>query len=82
MDIFKDNKKIGTLQKVRITGLQIEGLWIGFFEPIDIQNEPYTLKEGNELYENCWLSDSTRTSNGSNVKFQIGRKRRVDDKEK
>lgn len=80
MDIFKDDKKIGTLQKVRITGLQIEGLWIGFFEPIDIQNEPYTLKKGNELYENCWLSDSTGTSNGSNVKFQIGRKRRVDDK--
>ena len=81
MDILKDNKKIGTLHNFKINELEIEGLWIGYFEPIDIQNEPYILKKGNELYENCWLFNSTRTNNGSIVKFQVGRKRQMNDKE-
>lgn len=77
MEIFKDSEKIGKLQGVQIKGLEIEGLWINHFEPIDMQTDPYTLKNGNEIYEECWLSHSRGSSNGLIVKFLAARKKMV-----
>jgi hypothetical protein len=82
MTIFRGEEKIGTLQDAKIRNLEIEGLWIGYFDPIDAQTEPYTLKTGNEIYEDCWLSETKGVNNGSIVKFQALRKTADEEKKK
>lgn len=70
MDIHLGSKRIGTLQGATINGLKIEGMWPGFFDPIDFQKEPYTLKDGNIIFEGCLLSSARGVASGSYVEFE------------
>lgn len=78
MEVFNGSEKIGNLNDVTISksgkDFEIRGLWIGYYEPVNEQLDPYTLKDGNDSYEGCWLKNSNGVAEGSVVTFDATRK--------
>lgn len=69
MDICRDGKKIGILQHATICGLEIEGLWIGYDGMVGDDLAPYTIKDGNVTYNDCWVSGAIGPSDRPHVTF-------------
>lgn len=77
MDIYQCDNKVGILSQVQVNGLEIKGLWAGYFDQINSNLAPYTLKDKDVIFVDCWLSNKSDANNGSYVTFEATRKEQI-----